>query len=78
MTGQRYAGDALGYWRGTVESGELDSKELWDDDTPMASVALSESDLEIIEEALKRRFVSKKSNRTGVLHATLAIRQAQL
>jgi len=76
VTGQRFLGDSLGYWVGTIESGELDEKELWDDGSALVQVTLSREDLEIIEKALKRQFVSIKKQRTQVMHAVFTIRKA--
>lgn len=76
MTGQRFSGDALGYWQGTVESGELDQAADWEDGTPLVTIQLSQADLEILEVALKRQFTAMKKNRTGVMHAVKAVRKA--
>lgn len=74
MTGQRFLGDGLGFWVGTVESGEIDAAEGWDDGTAIFNVSLSEADLLIIEAALKRQFVAVKKGRTQVMHAVKQVR----
>lgn len=76
-TQMRYSGDALGYWNEHFASGEQDGPQVWNDETPTRPVVLSDNDLDIIEAALKRQFVGKKSGRSEVIHAVLAIRKAR-
>lgn len=66
---------AAEYWNEQVESGQLDSKDLWHDGSGHIPVTLTLEDLRVIEDALKRRFIAIKSGRFEVLHAVHTIRR---
>lgn len=54
---------------------EIAGASFWEDGTPLELVELTQQDLEIITDALKRRFIQVKKGRTQVLHAQRAIYQ---
>lgn len=65
--------DASNYWGDRISSGELDETLLDQED---GEITLTEEELEMIEQALRRQFIAVKKDRHIVVSAALKVRRA--